>query len=437
MARPGAAAGGQPPRGGLSQHELAPLSGYSRSTIANAETGRQRVPRGFWKSCDVALGTGSALARGHDEVLAAERSDHLHTAMAARQARTTTRNAGLPGAAAPGVGADSGDSPDPAQAEPLRQWLDTALTDGTVSPASLESWEQAVLEHGRATRSRPAAQHVVELGADLSELGQAIRNCHAASSLRGLVRTAAQISGLMCLQFVRLDEREAFQRWASTARTAATEAGDPGILSWVLAQEAYGHYYSNDLPAAVTVARRSQALMRRTPQVGAALAAALEARAQAARGRVGEARRALGRAEAILDVLDPASMTASAFSYTESQFRFHQENAYTLLGDTSRALLAQERALELCGPGDYTDWALTRLDRAQCMSRGGDHAAAVAHAADTLTQLQTVQSQGIIARRARDLVLVLPAAYANEPAVRDFEDLLVNVASSRKGNPEP
>ncbi len=72
---------------GLSQEQLAPLSGYSRSTIANAETGRQRVPRGFWRRCDDALGTGTALVRGFDEVEAMARRGHVQAAAAARQAR--------------------------------------------------------------------------------------------------------------------------------------------------------------------------------------------------------------------------------------------------------------------------------------------------------------------------------------------------------------
>jgi hypothetical protein len=72
---------------GLSRGRLAPLSGYSRGTIANAETGRQRVPREFWRSCEDALGTGTALVRGFDEVEAAVRSGHVQAAAAAQRAR--------------------------------------------------------------------------------------------------------------------------------------------------------------------------------------------------------------------------------------------------------------------------------------------------------------------------------------------------------------
>ena len=49
---------------GFSQHQLAGLAGYSRSTIANAETGRQHVPRQFWQNCDKILGTATALSQG-------------------------------------------------------------------------------------------------------------------------------------------------------------------------------------------------------------------------------------------------------------------------------------------------------------------------------------------------------------------------------------
>jgi len=66
-----------------------------------------------------------------------------------------------------------------------------ALGEGAVSAEGLEAWEQAVVVHGRATRYRPPG-----------ELG---------------------------------DERDAFGRWARTARTVAGEARDAAALSSVLA----------------------------------------------------------------------------------------------------------------------------------------------------------------------------------------------------------
>lgn len=202
--------------------------------------------------------------------------------------------------------------------------------------------------------------------------------------------------------------------------------------STVLAQEAHGYYYGGDLRRAVDVARQAQGLVRRTPGVGAVLAAALEARAHAARGDAGETRRALGQAEVILAALEPGSVIASAFGYTESQFRFHEGSAYTRLRDIRPALRAQERALELCPPRDYTDWAMTRLDRASCLAQGGDAPGGVAYGIETLTGLSAEQRQGIIIGRGRELVHALPMGYRQAVAVREFQELLAQPAGEPK-----
>ena len=50
------------------QPQLAPLVGYSRSTVANAETGRRTAARDFWHCCDEVLATTGALTRQYDEL---------------------------------------------------------------------------------------------------------------------------------------------------------------------------------------------------------------------------------------------------------------------------------------------------------------------------------------------------------------------------------
>jgi len=125
-----------------------------------------------------------------------------------------------------------------------------------------------------------------------------------------------------CLTLIKLDERRAFRGWAATARVAATEADDPATYSWVLAQEAYGHFYGDDFREAVRVARQAQVVAPKTPSVGAVLAAALEARALGVLGRADETHAALREAERILLGLDDATVAASAFGYDEAQLRF-------------------------------------------------------------------------------------------------------------------
>jgi transcriptional regulator with XRE-family HTH domain len=57
---------------GYTQAGLARLTAYTRSSIAGAETGRQRVPRAFWAGADAALSAGGELLGAYDQIRAAE-----------------------------------------------------------------------------------------------------------------------------------------------------------------------------------------------------------------------------------------------------------------------------------------------------------------------------------------------------------------------------
>jgi len=308
--------------------------------------------------------------------------------------------------------------------ESLRQGLSDAITEGAMTEAGLDDWEQTMLRYGKATRDRPAGLLLAHLTIDLAELKRAFLRYRSASALRRLTRVTAQMSGLMCLTLIKMDERRAFRGWARVARTAALEAGDPLTHSWVLAQEAYGQYYAGDLDDAVDLARHAQDVVRNAPCVGAALAAPLEARACAALGRHQETRDAVQRAEEILESLDGDSVAASAFGYNQAQLRFHEGNAYTHLHDTRAAWEAQERALELCPPTDFMDRALTRLDRASCLAHDGDTSTGMRYATGTLVNLSNQQRRGLITLRAHEIVAALPAEQQAHTAVRELRDLL-------------
>lgn len=312
------------------------------------------------------------------------------------------------------------------EVEQLRHRLHDLFAGGEVSSASVDDWELIVARYGRATKDRPATLLLGDLAEDIAELERAMAQCRSLSTLRRLTRVAANLAGLVCLTLIKLDDRQAFRRWARTARIAANEAGDAVTYSWVLAQEAYGHYYSDDFTEAVNVAQHAQAVVPNTPCVGAVLAAALEARAQAALGRTDETWNALRQAEALLSNLDGTTAGYSAFVYNEAQLRFHESNALTHLGDFRAAWLAQERALELVAPADFMDRAFIRLDRAMCLAAEGDATEASSYARDTLLDLSEVQRQGIITGRARQIVAAMPNSTRTLPPVRELNDLLMS-----------
>ena len=316
--------------------------------------------------------------------------------------------------------------------ELVRQGLADALREGSMTETSLDDWEVTVLRHGRATRDRPADLVLEDLHNDLAELTRAIHRHRSASALRRLTRVAAQMSGLMTLTLCKLDHRSAFRRWARTARVAADEAGDPETQSWTLAQEAYGHFYSADLAEAIEVAKHAQAVAAQTPCVGTALAAALEARAYAVMGRDQDTRSALGRAENSLSDLEGEALVPSAFGYNEAQFRFHEGNAYTYLGDVRSALKAQERALELCAPSDYTDWAMTHLDRTSCLAKSSDTTDALNAATEMLTTLSDAQRRGIITLRGHEILNSLPKGKRRLAAARSLREVLMATTAQKE-----
>ena len=55
---------------GYVQREFAALLGYSRTAVANAETGHARIGRPLWERADRVLGTGELFARGFDRIQA-------------------------------------------------------------------------------------------------------------------------------------------------------------------------------------------------------------------------------------------------------------------------------------------------------------------------------------------------------------------------------
>jgi transcriptional regulator with XRE-family HTH domain len=408
---------------GLYQTDIARAVPCHRTNVAHAEAGSQLPDAHFWETADRVVGATSALIARYDALIQAKQA-HAANLQVQRRAKAQATVQQMR-ATSPPARRDAAAHHTPLPAiETLRRGLNETISERTITTASLDDWEQTVFRYGQATRERAPIVLLGDLSADLAQVRETLACCRSVSVLRRLTRITAQMAGLMCLTLIKLDERTAFRRWARTARLAAHEAGDPLTHSWVRAQEAYGHYYSGDLPQAINIARHAQALSGQVPSVGAVLAAALEARAQAALGHRQETRAALGYAEACLSHLDASDIGTSAFDYNEAQLRFHEGNAYTHLHDTSAAWRAQEMALALCPATDYMDQTMTKLDRANCLVYDGDVTGAVAVMVEATTPLTDQQRHGIIAARIRETIAALPAPHQTLPAVRDLHDLL-------------
>ncbi|MER7507106.1 helix-turn-helix transcriptional regulator [Streptomyces lavendulae] len=370
-------------RGSRSVRDVARLAACGKTHVSDLETGKRQPTATIAAALDQALGAGGELIALAD--------------------------------------ARPGSSPLD-QADALQQGLHEALAAGPMTAASLEDWEYTVARHGRATRYRPEGDLLPELLADFSDLRLLLARPQAARTKKQLTIAAAQMSGLMALTLLKLGDARS-RGWWRTGRAAASAAEDRATLSWMYAQEAYQLYYSADIVGAVELAVRAQHLAGGLPCVGPALAAPLEARAQAVLGRRGAAEEALQRAELALLRLPAEQHIGSAFGYSESQLRFHAGNAWTHLGDVQRAAEQHERALELYPDTEVMDRALVQLDRAMCAAAGGDPARAASLATATVVDLPEQHRSALIIYRAREVAARVPEA-RTVPEVRVLREVL-------------
>lgn len=80
---------------GLTQHDLAALAGFSRTTVSLAEIGRPYQAREFWLACDKALRSGGVLVAGVDQIDAVRDAEQRAAALAAQEARQARALAAL------------------------------------------------------------------------------------------------------------------------------------------------------------------------------------------------------------------------------------------------------------------------------------------------------------------------------------------------------
>ncbi|MET7816104.1 helix-turn-helix domain-containing protein [Streptomyces sp. NPDC005395] len=304
----------------------------------------------------------------------------------------------------------------------LQRSLHETLATGPMTDATLDEWDYTVARHGRATRYRPEAELLSDLVDDFQDLRVLLARRLTTRERSRLRVVAAQMSGLMALTMLKLGDARA-KSWWRTGHAAAAAADDRATLSWIYAHEAYQQYYSGDLYGAIDLAVRAQQLAGGLPCVGPALAAPLEARAYAVLGLRDKTGAALTASEDALARLPEEERIGSAFGYSESQHHFHAGNAWTHLGEISRAREEQRLALELYPDNDRTDLALIRLDQAMCLAVDGDPAGAAVQAMHSVVDLPPEHRSALIIHRAHEIAVRVPEAQ-NTAEVRSLCEVL-------------
>jgi tetratricopeptide (TPR) repeat protein len=315
-------------------------------------------------------------------------------------------------------------------ADGVRRRMDDTLVGASVSPTMLDQWEETAQGYGKQYMSTAPLRLLCDVLLDFSEVRRMCQQRQPIELQERLCRIAAQLSGLAGVIMIDLGDHRLSRSFFRTARTAADETADRALRSWVTVREALVPMYYGDPRESLHLARRAQDLAGRTPNVAAAMAPIVEARALGMlvkRGR-GEAtpsaRRALARGQAVFGQLGKENVADTAFGYTERQLAFHMGDTYANIGDHQSADESLRRALTLYPGSEELDRTLIWLDRASCRLQEGEPEEAVRTARETVFSLSSGHRTDIIMHRARQLASAIVARYGEIPAARELRDAL-------------
>lgn len=190
---------------GYSQSQLADLVGYSRSTIANVETGRQHVTGRFWQRADEAVGAGGALLTAREEIAAAAQREFLAAAHDVRPVLLALGETAVADAVpdadgtalsvgAAGSGVRWVDVVAAAASQARDHAQETAVTG--IGPGTVEQLRAEVTRLSRAYVSSPPAPLFAALGQVLGRIRSALDERMYPAQARDLTFLAGAACGL-------------------------------------------------------------------------------------------------------------------------------------------------------------------------------------------------------------------------------------------------
>lgn len=255
----------------LNQTRLAAAISYSRSTVANVETGRQAAPHNFWVRCDHALDAGGVLVEGWQKI------ENLKTEGRKRllEAELSRRQVLDAGATIAGLTVISRIGP------PVTCGVDDdLLASGTTLLRRLDQTTPA------RTLVSSAVAH--------AELIAAKRHQCPRGNARQLWELESEAAGLVAWLYADLDEQDNARSWYRKAIAAAQASGQPVLACYMrgsLAQ--FATTVAAPAQALALVTQTRQHLPRAAAPIAELWLDTLEAAALAAQGE----RAALGLLE--------------------------------------------------------------------------------------------------------------------------------------------
>lgn len=311
---------------GETQRSLAAQLPFSRSTVANVETGRQQAPREFWQFCDDLLGAGGDLVAAYDH-LAAVIERQAHAELQQAHAQLTAGQAGLTGL----VVLES-----PTQILARRATLHSgALTAELL--ADLEQLVVSVVDRYEAEGPLTLAPETVQARQLVGQLLAGNQRLHQRA---GLFELAGKLSGQLSYMAINLGNFDAARAYGAEAFDLARFIGNDELSAWVRGTQSLAAYYTGDYRQSLALAWDGQRCAKNGIQA-VRLAVNGEARAL---GKLRDQRGttdAVTRAYRLLEQFPPAAGMTPCISfgiYSEARTASNAATAYLSIADTKQVL---------------------------------------------------------------------------------------------------
>jgi len=287
---------------GHSQAALAALVSYSRSTVANVETGRQHVPGDFWVSADAACHAEGALIAANDQVEAAARQE-LQQAARGILVVGSGDSGGDPAGPlmhpaggilqAAGHG-DGGVDIIAAAASQARGHAEQAAVTG-IGPGTVEQFTADVARLSRAYVSGAPLPLFAVMHHELALIQAALDRKTYPDQARELNFLAGALCGLMANASLDVGREEAADELAHAAWTYGKIIDHGPLMAWSHGTQALAAIWDQRYPDAARHAE--DGLIHAPAGMGAVRLHAIHARALAADGDRAQARAAITAAE--------------------------------------------------------------------------------------------------------------------------------------------
>ncbi|MCX4469435.1 helix-turn-helix domain-containing protein [Micromonospora sp. NBC_01655] len=403
---------------GHTQHSLARLVQYGRSSIANTETGRQHPERPFWTRCDQMLRTGGVLTAEYDRIADLNHRRHRSPARP-RSASLTSDNAAVWWEPEDTIAA-------------RRSALTTSIDDDARLAHLEDEVRQAIADNERCppatlvARLRPLRACVDQLMAGRQHPPQRAR----------LYTAAAHLSGLLAALALDLRAFRVAHAYAAEAFDLAHAAQQPDTQAWARATQSLVAFYTGNHRDALAYAEDGLRHAGTGPH-RIRLTINGQARALAHLGDRHGVDRAVDRAFRLLTEHPPDGQVSTSLTlgpYCPLRTAANAATAYLTLGHTTdvashltTAIAAFDTA-QLRGPQ-----ALSRLDLATAHLHADDPDQAAELALQALTLTADQRFESVHQRTHQFLTAAHPLRHHRR--IQDVADLLADRTQPRAAPP--